>query len=75
MPTTKSHTTADKPASVTAGVCYKSSSDDGATWSEIKQVVAGATQPTVACITDNHLLLQCNVSSSAVRFTGDSMSF
>jgi sialidase-1 len=63
IPTTKSHTTADKLASVTAGICYKSSSDDGATWSEIKQVVPGATQPTVACNTDSHLLLQYNVGT------------
>ena len=58
--------TADKPASIPAGICYKSSSDDGGAWSEIKQVVLGATQPTVVCNTDNYILLQYNVSLSRV---------
>ena len=58
--------TVDKPTSIPAGICYKSSSDDGGAWSEIKQVVLGATQPTVVCNTDNYLLLQYNVSLSRV---------
>ena len=45
---------------VDAGICYKNSSNDGATWSKIWQVKVGATQPTVVC-DGNTLILQYNV--------------
>ena len=61
IPTSKGPT-AHKPANIDAGICYKCSSDDGSTWSEIKQVVTGANQPTVVCNADTTLLLQYNVS-------------
>lgn len=46
---------------VVAGICYKNSSDDGATWSKIWQVISTAAQPTVVCNADHHLVLQYNV--------------
>ena len=46
-----------------AGVCYKNSSDDGASWSTLTLVVSGATQPTVVCEQQTMtLILQFNVS-------------
>ena len=46
-----------------AGVCYKNSSDDGASWSTLTLVVSGATQPTVVCEQQTRtLILQFNVS-------------
>ena len=50
-------------AGVVAGVCYKNSSDDGATWSMIAMVATDATQPTIVCEQKAQtLLLQFNVS-------------
>ena len=46
-----------------AGICYKNSSDDGASWSTLTLVVSGATQPTVVCEQQTMtLILQFNVS-------------
>ena len=46
---------------VDAGICYKNSSNDGATWSKIWLVKVDATQPTVVCA-GKSLILQCIVS-------------
>jgi len=45
-------------------VCYKNSSDDGASWSQLTLVASGASQPTIVC--DQRamtLILQFNVST------------
>ena len=48
--------------SVEAGVCYKNSSDDGATWSPLWWIEAGGINPTVLCEQNtSSLILQYNV--------------
>ena len=54
-------------AAVDAGICYKRSSDDGASWGEIQQVKVGVTQPTVVCV-GKSLILQYNVSHQLLSF-------
>ena len=58
------HTIPSLCKGVVAGVCYKRSGDDGASWSDLTMVASGATQPTVVCDQQQAmtLILQFNVS-------------
>jgi sialidase-1 len=53
---------------VDAGICYKNSSDDGATWSRIWLVRVGATQPTVVCA-GKSLILQYSIGTTNEQIT------
>ena len=47
---------------VVAGVCYKNSSDDGATWSALRLIEEGGINPTIVCeAKTNAMILQYNV--------------